>query len=91
MRFVRFFVGLQPGALSRRALARRYIRVCDSFHRAFSATCSCTFALSFTQLVDDLPKLFAPSRHLASSFIGTKPTFIPHSSTRPPQPPAASS
>jgi hypothetical protein len=39
---------------------------------------------------DDLPKLFAPSRHPASSFIRPKPTLNPHSSTRPPQPPAAS-
>jgi hypothetical protein len=52
--------------------------------------------LSDFQLLDfgfqrrDPFKLFAPSRHPASSFIGTKPTFNPHSSTRPPQPPAAS-
>ena len=90
MRFVRFFVDLQPKALLRRALARRYTRVRDPLLPAFSASCSCTFALSFTLPVADLPKFFAPSRHPASSFIGTKPTFNPHSSTRPPQPPAAS-
>jgi hypothetical protein len=90
MRFVRFFVDLQPAALFRRALARRYTGVRDLLQPAFSASCSCTFVLGFTQLVDDLLTLFAPSRHPASSFTGTKPTFNPHNSTRPPQPPAAS-
>ena len=90
MRLVRFFVDLQSEALFRRALARRYTRVRDSLLPAFSASCPCTFALSFTLPVADLPKLFVPSRHPASSFIGTKRPFNPHNSTRPPQPPAAS-
>ena len=53
MRFIRLFVDLQSGALFRRASARRYTRVRDSLQRAFSARCRRTFALSFTQLVDD--------------------------------------
>jgi hypothetical protein len=90
MRLVRFFVDLQPAALFRRALAPRCARVRGSLPPASSATFRCAFALSFTQILDHLLKLFAPSRHPASSFIGTKRTFNPHNSTRPPQPPAAS-
>jgi hypothetical protein len=90
MRFLRFFVDLQSGALFRRALARRCTRVRDSRLPAFSAGCSCTFALSFDLSVADLPKLLHLVGILQAPLIGTKPTFNPHNSTRPPQPPAAS-
>ena len=90
MQFVRFFVGLPPAALLRRALARRSTRVRDSHQRDLSASSSRASALYFAQRVHHLPKLFAPSRHPANSFRGTKRPFNPHNSTRPPQPPAAS-
>jgi hypothetical protein len=72
MRFLRFFVDLQPLALFRRALARHYTLVPNALQRPFSASCRYVFALSFTQLLEDLHRLFAPTRHATSSFIGTK-------------------
>jgi hypothetical protein len=89
MQFVRFFVALPRAAFLRRALARQSTRVRDSHQRDLSPSSSRASPLYFAQRVDDLPKLFAPSRHPANSFIGTKRTFNPHDS-RPPQPPAAS-